>query len=265
MTDLQFKINKLYSLLYPTGRAWNYVRESGASSGQTEVYTDGLGVPYTDGAGQQYTFVIPGELPTTGLNYVSSKLQEYIRSYEAILSNLDSVLPDNNNFDETDAINWERVFQIKNTLTDLDQRKSRIAQRIFHPNGIEERGTAQFLEDQLQLAGFNVYVHENRFFNGVDGYQTASVGNAVLNEFNLGTINLGGGTISNFEVVANYLEASKDQVTLTNDTLKLTFFVGGQSFPARADVPAERKNDIKELILKLKPVQTAGLLLIDYV
>ena len=43
----------------------------------------------------------------------------------------------------------------------LEERKAAILRVLSYPNNIPERQSKSFIEDQLQLAGFNVYIHEN--------------------------------------------------------------------------------------------------------
>jgi hypothetical protein len=50
--DYQSKIRKLYGLLFPTGRAWQYSRGSENREGLQENYFDGDTIDFTDGVGE---------------------------------------------------------------------------------------------------------------------------------------------------------------------------------------------------------------------
>lgn len=70
-----------------------------------------------------------------------------------------------------------------------------------------------------------------------------------------------------YSLIANYIDKSKDigYIVGNNCGIKQTFFIGGSSIGTLATVPIARKNDFRELILKLKPAQMLGYLFINYV
>lgn len=98
------------------------------------------------------------------------------------------------------------------------------------------------------------------------------------------------GATVNYSLCANYINEYKDRDVLVNysqppvqlglgemgigemggtfdyqKALRSTFYVGGQTFGDFADVPNARKNEFRQIILKLKPTQTVGILLINYI
>jgi hypothetical protein len=173
----------------------------------------------------------------------------------------DSILADNENFTESDATNWERALGLfnQNELT-LAIRKQSILRRYKHPGGILYRQSALYLQGQLQDAGFNVYVHENR----PTLYQFVS---AIYGQVQYGQVNYGDTSIVGYTIVANSLDEIEDSTfNLGNsDNQKELFFIGGSTFPNSANVDFLRKKEFRELILKIKPAHTVAILLINYV
>jgi hypothetical protein len=194
------------------------------------------------------------------------------RAYDDALSTLDSALPDNNNFTADDATAWEhRLGLITNEAVPLADRKAAIIRKMNHPGTVPARENYRFLELQLQLAGFNVYVFENRFHDGFGGYFTKSPEEFSGETFD--TVQYGdppqygdaqyGDSIYN--LVVNSLDENVDASFNIGDNLKSTFFIGAMYPGEFADVDAERKDEFRQLILRIKPVQTVGILLVNYI
>lgn len=195
------------------------------------------------------------------------------RAYADAMSLFDSILPDNNNFTEDDAAMWEkRLGLITNPLVSLEDRKDAIRRKMNHPGTIRARQNWRYLEGQLQAAGFDVYVHENRFSDGLGGYVTKTPTVFSLLPYPIryfmhssflqhGQVQHGG-TYGN--KVVNNIEESLDNAFSTGSNLRSTFFVGGQTPGSWATVDAQRKDEFRQLILKIKPVQTVGFLLINF-
>ena len=220
---------KLTKQLYPSGRAWWMKKNS--------IF----------------------ELFHFGLAFSESRINSEIKGL------LDSILPDNDNFDEQDATNWESALGlfIQPELS-LSDRKTAILRKMQYPGSVPARQHYLFVQGELQSAGFNVYVHENRFG---DPPSVISFSQAIYGEINYGQLNYGASGIPDGTKIANYIEESRDEdFNFGNDVnLRATFFIGGEIFPNRADVDILRKNEFRELILRLKPAQTAGILLIDFI
>lgn len=255
------KILKLTKQLYPTGRAF--------------------------------------KLPEGGWYYRLHKglAQSEARAYAAVTGVLDGILPDNPNFTADDASAWERrLGLIDGTGVPLEDRKAAIRRKMNHPGPIAARGNWRYVEAQLQLAGFNVWVHENRFSDGAGGWIPVSPDEALINvdyashgEANHGEINHGSdlsyysnlfelaihGEINHGETthggaqylnkVVNFIEEAPDAAFYEGNNLKATFYIGGQTFGTFADVDASRKNEFRQLILKLKQTQNVAYLLVNYV
>lgn len=234
MTSVE-KIFRLFAQLYPKGRAFRIT-----PGADTENFHNGLSQSFAD-------------------------------FYDDANSLLNSILPDNLSFTATDATDWERrLGMISNSAVSLADRKLAIARKMAHPGTIKSRQHYKYIEGQLRAAGFDVYVHENRFplyptgyetQNPFDLYPTGWIYNQ-LGDFQLGDFQLG----STYpDIVVNHLEVERDQTFDIGTNLKNTFFIGGLNVGDYANVDQDRKLELRQLILKLKPVQTYGFIFVNYI
>lgn len=200
------------------------------------------------------------------------------QAYEDANSVLFSILPDNADFTTADAEDWERRLGIiGDSSTSLADRMAAIKRKYAHPGTIKARQNWRYVEAQLQAAGFNVWVHENRFPSSPVGtYQTLSPGQLLgtttseiamydgNEQIQYNQVQYGG---QNFPLVANHIEAEKDAYFNVGGgtNLRNTFFIGGVFLPNYANVPAAREAEFRQLILTLKPAQTIAYLFINYV
>lgn len=195
------------------------------------------------------------------------------QAYEDALAVLNSILPDNDQFDEADATDWERrLGMISSDLVSLPDRMLAIARKYAAPGSQPARGHYLFIERQLQAAGFNVFVYENRFPDYPSGWITMTplevCGDpSILSEWQHGSsvhgISRHGIHYNN--IIANSLDASVDASFNLGGTYRCTFFIGGTTLGSFAAVPFVREQEFRELILKLKQVQDIGFLFINYV
>jgi len=189
------------------------------------------------------------------------------RAYSDAISILDSIIPDNSNFTTDDAAQWERRLAITTSIgTTLDDRKSAIIRKMNHPGITPSRQHFLYLEGELQKAGFDLFVHENRFetFVGSGIYETREPNAAFgLNhgEFQHGQQQHGR---SDFDTVANSFLQSVDSSFDLGLNLRSTFFIGGEILGDYGNVPAEREIELRRLILNIKPVQAIGLLFVNF-
>lgn len=195
------------------------------------------------------------------------------RAYDDAVSILDNILPDNSNFTTDDATAWEiRLGLITSSLVPLADRKDAIKRKINHPGTVPARQNYRYLQGQLQAAGFDVYVYENRFPDGGGGYYTKSPTLFSLlpyprrwvmhsNVIQHGQVQHGY-TFGN--KVVNHIEESLDAPFGTGNNLRSTFFVGGATPGSWAIVDVNRKDEFRQLILKIKPVQEVGFLLVNF-
>jgi len=193
-------------------------------------------------------------------------------AYNDALSIQNSILPDNDEFTAEDAKDWERrLGLITNEATSLADRKAAILRKMNHPGTIKARQHWLYMQSQLQAANFPVYVYENRFPNGSGGYDTRSVfdviGDAGVVGFQHNDKQHGdaqhGGAYPN--IVVNYIDEELDRSFYVVNNLRSTFFIGGSTLGSFANIPASRKDEFRQLVLKLKATQMVGYLLVNYV
>jgi len=196
-------------------------------------------------------------------------LTSEIQAYEDAVSIFDSLLPDNNNFTTDDATDWERRLGLTyNPLATLADRKAAIIRKFRTPGVNPAKGHYLNLERELRLAGFDVYVYENIFPDYPTGYITQNP--AVLNPAILSQAQHGdfqhGDVQSNYlnNICVNHIDLTRDVVFNIGTSLKSTFFIGGDPLGSYASVPLVRKNEFRQLILRIKQVQTVGILFINY-
>jgi hypothetical protein len=193
------------------------------------------------------------------------------RAYSDALSILDSALPDNENFSERDASDWERRYGlISNPAVLLEKRTQAIRRKMAHPGNIRARQSQLYIEGQLRAAGFDVYVFENMFPDGNGGYITKHPLTLIGVS---GGLNVQHGDIQHGDsqhgsiygnVIVNYIDEELDRLFNIVD-LRGTFFIGGNPLGTFASVELSRKAEFRQLILKLKPAHLAGFLFVNYI
>ena len=193
------------------------------------------------------------------------------QAYNDAKSILNSVLPDNDNFTEADAEDWyRRLGLVYNPMVSLAAKKQAIIRKMNHPGTIPARQNWRYLQLQLQAAGFNVFVYENRFPDGMGGYETQTPQQFSGDTFPTvqhGQVQHGntqhGRGMYNF--VANYIDEKVDRQFNIGTNLRSTFFIGGAYAGEYATVDNNRKDEFRQLILRVKPVQTVGFLFVNYI
>lgn len=195
----------------------------------------------------------------------------FVRVVESSNLTLDSIFPDNENFSIEDCILWEyRLGLVSNNSLSLEQRKQAILRKIAYPNNVKARQSRSFIESQLRLAGFDVYVHENSYFDGVkwNYYSPNDITGLSSSEVQHGDeLQHGGGTqhgFSGFDLIANEA-VENESFSIGDGNLWATFFIGGQTLGQIANVPITRLTEFKELVLKLKPAHLVAVTFINYV
>ena len=200
---------------------------------------------------------------------VSDLIHESIsESFEAVLNDADSILdsffPDSENFTEEDATLWEnRLGLADNSQLPLEERKMIILRKMRHPDNTPYRQTRSFLEEQLQLSGFDVYVYENPPpYQTPEEFSNTPIGQLqVSDDTEVGDLTLVGGFP--FPVVAN--NALIDDYYSGGGKLWPTFFIGSQNPGDSAQVDINRRVEFRELILKTKPAHLAAYILVDFI
>lgn len=191
------------------------------------------------------------------------------RAYNDAHSVLDSMIPDNTGFTIDDVNDWERrLGLISNPATLLVDREAAIIRKMNHPGSVRPRENWKFIQKQLQLAGFNVWVFENRFGSGPtyttktpSQFSNIPLIEIELGDEQLGDFQLGTGIISQ---IVNSLDETIDSLFDYGGNLRSTFFLGAQNPGDWATVPASREIEFRQLVLKLKPTQAVGFALINF-
>lgn len=223
----------MVDLLYPTGRAWDMPSGSNFSN---------LHAAFND---------------------------SFLQVAQDAFATLDNTFPDNENFDANDADIWEYRLGIPyNSALTLDQRRQAIYRKIAFPQNIKARQHYLYIQDMLNLAGFNVKVYENIYFDG-GGHLYQKTPQEVLNvavqvaqfgppsQFG-GGMQFGGG---GYQVIAN---SDAREVYTTGGILWPTFFIGGDPIGSTAVIEKSREKEFRTLVLKLKPAHTVAFIFVTY-
>lgn len=210
-------------------------------------------------------------------NGISDRLHKVFAQYESqAVEDAEAVmyglLPDNSNFSADDATEWERRLGIySSSAVALDDRKKAILRKLNHPGTVKARQNYRYIEAQLQAAGFNVKVYENRFPDGLGGFITKTPQEIIgisgalralySTSLHYGQVRYG---LQYSNKVANFIDELKDATFAIGSNYRSTFYIAGNTVSTFADVPEVRKNEFRQLILQLKPTQTVGLLFVNY-
>jgi hypothetical protein len=200
--------------------------------------------------------------------------ESFLQLREDCLSFLNSAIPDNEEFDEKDCIYWEgKLGLISNPNLTIELRKQIIVNKLSFPRNIKARQSLAYIQKQIELYGFtDVKVYANIFYdiNGQYYYMTPLEvgGNAIAVTQHGGITQHGNSTQhgdGNFEVIAN--EAGEESYsTGGNQNLWATFFIASPNgLYQKGTVDANRKQEFRELILKLKPAHLVAFTFINYV
>lgn len=212
--------------------------------------------------GRAFKMPIGGELEQLHAALAESEAQ----AFDDACSILDSTIADNANFSADDAAAWEnRLGLITGSV--LADRILAINQKLNYPGTDAPRQHYSFIEDELQAAGFNVKVYENNF-SGLTQTPEQILGTSAGASYHATTVQHAtaqqhGGQYSN--KVANYIEEAKDATFVIGSNYRSTFYISGTPIDTFADVLASRKDEFRQLILKLKPAQTVAFLFVNYV
>ena len=188
--------------------------------------------------------------------------RNFIRLTNDAQSTIDSNIPDNSDFNIDDCYLWEyRLGIVTNINLSIYERRAAILRKVSRGRNVPARQSPSYIEYQLQLAGFNVYVHENRFLeNGIwiykTPYQITSTGaNSVQHggvfQHGIGAEHGAKGT----QLIANSFKEN-ESFSVSEKSLWATFFIGGEVLGSFASVPVNRIEEFRELVLTLKPAHT---------
>jgi hypothetical protein len=187
----------------------------------------------------------------------------FLRFINEYTNLINASIPDNENFTKEDASFLEYKYGLTDrTGNDLDFRKSALRRKIGHPNNIKPRQSKNFIENQLRISGFNVRVFEN-----TPPYKTPSeVGGTIVDTTQHGgDTQHGGGTFHGgvtFQVIANKIDADESYGVGAN--LWASFFICGENLGENAIIEGSRRDEFRELVLKLKPAHLAAYYFVNF-
>lgn len=193
--------------------------------------------------------------------------------YRDIMLTIDSAIADNSNFTADDATHWERVLAIFSggSAVSLTNRMKAINRKIAYPGTTRPRQNYRYVEAQLQAAGFNVYLYENKFSDGSGGFITKTPEEILGSLSGTGVhetatehetgLEHGGLAIAK---VANWIDEVEDDTFVIGANYRSTFYISGASIGTFATVDIARKEEFRQLVLQLKPAQTVAFLFVNF-
>lgn len=186
------------------------------------------------------------------------------KAYNDSVAILDSLLPDNSNFTNQDATDWERRLGLPDgSANTLAARMAAIKRKLNDPGINPAKGNYLYIQSQLQLAGFNVYVYENIPNNTPMSYGYPNTTAPLqYGQAQYGSGSYGVGFINK---CVNYIDEQKDASFSLGGSYAFSFFIGGPTIGSMANVPLTRKAEFRQLILKLKQLQCVALLYVNYI
>lgn len=206
---------------------------------------------------------------------IGDKLHEginvsFIRIINDCRSTLDSLIPDNENFNADDCSLWEYRLGLRtNIYADIADRRSAIFRKMSRGRNVKARQSRTYLEYQLRTAGFDVYVHENGFLEGgVWVYKTPTdITSSALNLTQHGGISQHGSGIQHGAVSSQVIANSSnpnESFSVGSGNQWATFFIGGQVLGTTATIPSSREVEFRELVLRLKPCHLVAYTFINF-
>jgi len=188
----------------------------------------------------------------------------FIRLLNDANSTIDSTFPDNENFNIDDCALWEYRFGMVTDLSlSVADRRKAIFRRMGRGRNVPARQHKNYIEYQLQLAGFDVYVHENtRPFQrpqDIISMAVATVDHGGTTQHGIGLQHGGGSS----QVIANSYKTN-ESYSVDDSKLWATFFIGGKILGDMANIPPKREEEFRELVLKLKPAHLVAFTFINF-
>lgn len=241
---------------------------------QTGQYiTDEAGINITDEAGN---FLVTEDYSASG-GYLYRLMRalgiQGAIAWGAARGVQDAQLPDSINFTIQDCHDWYRRLGIYDSgAVSYSDMCAAIKQWWAHGNPPINCQNYLYIQGQLQAAGFNVNVYENRFPSGgtfitktPDEVLGLPIELAEYGSFEYGDTEYGTGTgADGVTLIANYLEDALDSgVVITN--WRSSFYIADPaSITTFATIPAARHTEFRQLLMKLKPIHTIGILFVTY-
>jgi hypothetical protein len=165
-----------------------------------------------------------------------------------------SILADSN-FMSLEAVErWESIFAIKSS-TVIEDRILAINQRQSYPGNVLARQSMPYIQSQLQLAGFNVYLSKGFDVSTAEYYDDCYYDDVIYDS-----------TSDVFEIIANDVVVNRDaHFCLSSLDDYAIYTISASDIISNAQIQVERKNEFRELILRLKPAQVVCVLKVTYV
>ena len=182
-------------------------------------------------------------------------------AFNSAIGILDAILPDNTNFTSLDATQWERrLGMIINPSASLNDRKLAIQRKMNNPGNIQARQSGDYIQQALRDAGFNVtlYWNVNRSLLPTPIYKQNVFGLNNFGVYNFGLLPLI--VYPNGEIVANFINKIKDESFNLGVNNNSFFVVCNTILGNPAYIPSERREELRQLILRLKPLHLPCLL-----
>ena len=185
-------------------------------------------------------------------------------AFDSAIGVLDAILPDNSNFTSLDATQWERrLGMIVDNGASLSDRKLAIQRKMNHPGDIKARQSGDYIQQALRDAGFNVTVFWNVNINDLPTYTNRT---NVFGANNFGIANFGLLAERYYlygEKVVNFIDSMQDETFKFGIENNSFFVVCGTTLGSASIVPLERREELRQLILRLKPLHLPCLLFVQ--
>lgn len=190
--------------------------------------------------------------------------RSFIRLVNAGVSVLDSTFPDNENFNTDDCLLWEYRLGLRtNESLPIQDRRDAILRKISRGRNVQARQGKAYIESQLRIAGFNVYVHENTIpYRTPEDIISGSVNTTQHGGSTQHGIGLQHGATS-VQLIANS-SSPNESFSVGSQNLWASFFIGGFVLGESAVIPENREQEFRELVLKLKPAHLIAYTFINF-
>lgn len=190
--------------------------------------------------------------------------RSFIRLVNSGFSVLDSNLPDNENFDADDCLLWEYRLGLRtNEALPIQDRRDAILRKMSRGRNVPARQGKEYIEYQLRIAGFDVYVHENTIpYKTPEDIIAGSSNIAQHGGDSQHGIGMQHGATS-IQLIAN-LSTPNESFSVGSESLWAAFFIGGAVLGESAIVDANREQEFRELVLKLKPAHLVAYTFINF-
>lgn len=159
---------------------------------------------------------------------------------------------------------WEyRLGIITNESLNLEQRQKAILRKLTQGRNVKYRHTKDYIESQLRLAGFDVYVFENtKPYKTPENLLSLTSSSQHGSPSQHGTGQQHGS--NNFQIIANSI-LPNENFAVGSQNIWATFFICGSTLGEIATIPQNRETEFRELVLRLKPAHLVAYTFINYI